>query len=146
MIRFGSPDQLWLLLALPLLIVLGLLVRRNRLVALRQFSGGEVWLARFRSEVNPHRRTVKSILWIIVLATAILAIARPQWGARVESVERRGSDVFMVLDTSLSMAAEDLPPSRLSQAKRKIEQLLAALPGERVGLVTFAGRRPSPAP
>lgn len=139
MIRFGSPEQLWLLLALPLLILLGLLVRRNRLVALRQFSGGAAWLTRFRAEVSPHRRTVKSLLWIVVLTASILAVARPQWGTRVESVERRGSDVFMVLDTSLSMAAEDLPPNRLSQAKRKIERLLGALPGERVGLVTFAG-------
>ena len=48
--------------------------------------------------------------------------------------------MIVVLDTSLSMAAEDVAPNRLDQARHAIESLLGRLEGDRVGLVTFAGQ------
>jgi Ca-activated chloride channel family protein len=48
--------------------------------------------------------------------------------------------VVVVLDTSLSMSAEDLTPSRLTQAKHAVGSLLDRLAGDRVALVTFAGQ------
>jgi len=138
--RFAAPEYLWALLALPLLglAAWGLFFRNSR--ALRRFAGGAAFVDRFAGEVSIHRRAVKLLLLFVALTSLILALARPQWGTRMEPVTRRGSDLVIVLDTSLSMATEDLAPNRLSQAKHAIASLLERSTGERVGLVTFAGR------
>jgi Ca-activated chloride channel family protein len=54
-------------------------------------------------------------------------------------VRRKGLDLVIALDTSYSMNAEDVAPSRLEKAKREIRSLIARLKGDRVGLVAFAG-------
>jgi Ca-activated chloride channel family protein len=69
----------------------------------------------------------------------ILAAARPQWGGRQEPVTRSGNDVMIMLDTSLSMACEDVSPDRFQRALLAAESLVRRLPGDRIGLVTFSG-------
>jgi len=55
-------------------------------------------------------------------------------------VKRRGNDVFVCVDTSLSMSAEDVAPSRMEAAKRSLGLMVSQLQGDRVGIVAFAGR------
>ena len=138
--RFAEPAILWALLAVPLLaaLALGAAVRRRR--ALAAFAGGESHLARFRGEVSRDRRAAKLITLLIAATSGIVAAARPQWGVRVEPIESRGVDLVVLLDTSLSMAAEDVAPSRLAYARHAVDALLRKIPGNRVALVTFAGR------
>ena len=69
----------------------------------------------------------------------ILSLARPQWGMRQETVQRQGVDVLVALDTSYSMNAEDVAPSRLEKAKSEIRGLIGRLKGDRIGLIAFAG-------
>jgi Ca-activated chloride channel family protein len=137
--RFAGPELLWLLLLLPLLGFAGwwAVLRRRR--ALRRFAGGAHLVARFTGEVSLHRRAAKQLLLFLALASTIVAAARPQWGTRLEPITRRGVDVVVVLDTSLSMAAEDAAPNRLDLAKHQVDLLLERLAGNRVALVTFAG-------
>jgi Ca-activated chloride channel family protein len=134
--RFADPQFLWLYLLVPVVVLggLGMHVRR-----LRRFAGGEAQLARFEATVSVHRRAAKTLLVYVSLAALPAALARPQWGARLEQVTSRGVDVAIVLDTSLSMLAEDVAPSRLEQARFAIDSLLDWLEGDRVSLVTFAG-------
>ncbi len=138
--RFANPELLWLILVLPALglATLWSLGRRRR--ALQGFAGGAEYVSRFDAQVNVHLRAAKLLLLYLALLAAIIAAARPQWGTRLEPVTRRGVDVVVVLDHSLSMAAEDLAPDRLSHAKHAIDSLLQQLPGDRVALVTFAGQ------
>lgn len=138
--RFLHPEWLWLLLFLPTLAVVAWwgAARRNR--ALRRFAGGAEQLARFTDEVSAHRRAAKWLLLCLALGAVIVAASRPQWGSRLEPITRRGVDVAVVIDTSLSMAAEDLSPNRLARAKHQVDRLLALLAGNRVALVTFAGQ------
>jgi len=138
--RFAAPEVLWLLVALPVLIAASVAAARGRRRALERFAGGPGHLARFTGQVSVQRRAVKSALRWTALALAIVALARPQAGTRLEAVTRRGVDVVMVLDTSLSMAAPDLAPSRLDHARHAIAGLLDELAGDRVALVTFAGQ------
>jgi Ca-activated chloride channel family protein len=70
---------------------------------------------------------------------AVLAAARPQVGARVVQVERRGREVVVALDVSLSMEANDVVPNRLERSKQEIRELLDGLRGDRVGIVIFSG-------
>jgi Ca-activated chloride channel family protein len=138
--RFALPEILWALLALPLLAA-GLwaaAIARRR--ALARFGGGTEFLARFARQTSPHRRAAKAIALAVAVGCGVLAAARPQWGAGTETVTRKGIDLVIVLDTSRSMAAEDAPPSRLARGVRAASLLLDALGGDRVALVTFAGK------
>ena len=68
-----------------------------------------------------------------------MAVARPKFGVYFEQVTTRGVDLFVVLDVSRSMLAQDVRPNRLERAKSDILDLLSRLEGDRVGLIVFAG-------
>ncbi len=138
--RFAAPELLWLLLALPILALAGWWAHSAGDRALRRFAGTREYVSRFTVQVSRNRRAIKQLLLYLTLVTVCVALARPQWGARLEPITRHGSDIILVLDTSLSMASEDLAPSRLEQAKHAIGSLLDRLAGNRVALVTFAGK------
>ena len=138
--RFARPEFLALLAAIPLWIVAGwwITVRRRR--ALVRFAGGPGNVSRFLDDVGVNRRVVKAILLLVAYGGLSLALARPQWGSRVESVERRGIDVVLILDTSRSMAVQDIAPDRFRQARLGAAELVRHLEGDRVALVAFAGK------
>lgn len=138
--RFVRPEALWLLMLLIPLALGSWWSAHRRRSALWRFAGGSSRSARFSSEISLHRRIAKQILLHAAIAGSIFAVAQPQWGTRLEPITRRGVDMVIVLDTSLSMAADDLAPSRLQQAKHQIDRLLQEVPGNRVALVTFAGQ------
>tara|TARA_B100001996_G_scaffold45046_1_gene32532 strand:+ start:12 stop:1019 length:1008 start_codon:yes stop_codon:yes gene_type:complete len=77
----------------------------------------------------------------IAIGLFILAIAAsgPQIGTRVRPVERKGIDLVIALDTSTSMDAEDVTPSRLLKAKFELGRLIRSLKGDRVAIIVFAG-------
>jgi Ca-activated chloride channel family protein len=75
----------------------------------------------------------------IALSLLILAAANPQIGTRLEEVKQTGIDVFILLDVSLSMSAEDIKPNRLEKAKYQISNLINKLRGDRIGLIIFSG-------
>jgi Ca-activated chloride channel family protein len=138
--RFFRPEMLWLILALPLMGLAGWWAASRKSSALRKLAGGADYSSRFNADISPNRRAVKIMLLYLALLALILATARPQWGTRLEPVTRKGVDIVLVLDNSLSMAAEDMAPSRLAYARHAIDSLLARLAGNRVALVTFAGQ------
>jgi Ca-activated chloride channel family protein len=55
-------------------------------------------------------------------------------------MKREGLDIMILLDTSISMDAEDMKPSRLEKAKQEIRGVVERLSGDRIGLVLFAGQ------
>ena len=138
--RFVHPELLWFILLVPVLALAAWWSIKLRRRALRRFAGGAEPVERFSAEVSGHRRAAKVLLTYFAIVAALVAAARPQWGTRLEEVRRGGVDLVVVLDTSLSMAAEDASPDRLGQAKHEIDSLLRQVEGNRVALVTFAGR------
>ena len=76
---------------------------------------------------------------LLAFAFLILALARPQFGTRVETVRSEGQDVIVALDVSRSMLAEDVTPNRLERARLEIMRILQRLDGDRIGFVAFAG-------
>lgn len=129
--RFASPEFLHFFWAVPPLILLlffGLQRKRKALL-------------RFYRNVDPahlHRHKVQAGLLLLSASLLIFAIARPQWGAKPESVAER-LDVMLALDISTSMLAEDeASVRRLTRAKEAMFSLLEALKEDRVGLLYFA--------
>src|SRR3990167_9531116 len=78
-------------------------------------------------------------LFIIVLGLLVTALAQPQWGETKKKIQRKGIEIIFLVDTSLSMLAEDFPPSRIDKAKLEMKSFLRKLKGDRIGIVTFAG-------
>lgn len=94
-----------------------------------------------RTSAPPSRaRSIALRLLVVVVALALgTALARPRWGEKTETVERRGADVVLVLDTSASMRATDVTPSRFVVARQAALSLLSSLPADRVALVGCEG-------
>ena len=126
---------LWLLPALGLFFVWSFGSRRRRLEMLVAPS----LAPRLTREFSRVKSVLRVLLLLGCFAFFILALARPQWGMRPETVRRKGVDILVALDTSYSMNAEDVAPTRLAKAKAEIRSLLGRLRGDRIGLVSFAG-------
>lgn len=91
----------------------------------------------------PMYSRIKSIarsgIWIFAVACLLVAAADPQVGTKLETVKETGIDIYILLDVSLSMQAQDIQPSRLGKAKLEISNLIQQLHGDRIGLIVFAG-------
>lgn len=85
------------------------------------------------------RKYLKFALLLLSLAFLFVAWANPQWGNRKEKVTAKSSDIFVALDISQSMMAEDISPNRLERAKRLAINIVSGLKGNRIGLILFAG-------
>ncbi|MEW6365497.1 MAG: VWA domain-containing protein [Acidobacteriota bacterium] len=136
--RFLDPGILYGLLLIPILWATFFFADRRARAALALF--GEPRL------IDPTRRSPpawvirgKRLLLTLGLAFMFLALARPQWGEKMEEVRRKGLDIMIVLDVSASMDAPDPKPSRLEAARGEIGAFLDLLEADRVGLVCFAG-------
>jgi len=140
---FAQPLFLWLLLVPAALLIWEL--------GRRAYSGArphpKILHAEARAKTlrlteprSTERRIkgAKPFLWL-GLALGIVALARPQYGAREEPVFEQSREVIIALDLSRSMLAEDIKPNRLDRAKLLITGLFERLAGERVGLVVFSG-------
>ncbi len=138
MFRFASPEWLFALLLVPLLFAGMWLSGIRRRTLLERFGELELVL-RLTASVNQKARILKGALILGAFVFLALALARPQFGTRIETVRRRGQDVLVAVDLSRSMLAEDVTPSRLDRARLAILRLIRSLDGDRIGLVAFAG-------
>ena len=82
---------------------------------------------------------LRSRLIILGIIFILLASGGPQIGLKLKELTRQGVDIFILLDTSTSMNAVDVKPSRMEKAKYELGRLLNNLEGDRVGLIAFAG-------
>ena len=135
---WGTPFFFTLLPVTALVLMAVLILRHYRSKRLARFLPGLIPgknLHRDSAELTGLRNT----LGILGLLLCTLALARPQWGYTWRDIERRGLELVFLLDTSNSMRANDLAPTRLQRAKWGIEEFVRALDGDRIGLVGFAG-------
>ncbi len=137
MFRFFASEWLYALVAVPVLALLFWSAASRRRRALEAF--GELDLVqRLTSSVSVVARRWKAVLTLAGVAFALFALARPQFGTRVETVRSRGQDIVVAVDLSQSMLAEDVSPNRLERARLAILRLMNGLDGDRIGLVAFA--------
>jgi Ca-activated chloride channel homolog len=127
--------MLWLLLLIPGFVVLYILLqRRRRKYALRYAS---LSLVKEALGSGPgKRRYIPPILFLIGLTISILAIARPAASITLPSMQ---GTVILTIDSSGSMNADDLKPSRLEAAKAAAKTFIAKQPSNvRIGVVSFS--------
>jgi len=137
-LTFGSPLWLWALALVPALAALYLWshIRSRALV-------GKIVAPRLRESlagsVSRFRRSLRAGLVLAAMAAAILAMAQPRYGFIEREIKQKGRDIIVAVDTSRSMLATDISPTRLARAKLLTQDLIRLLKGDRVGLVAFAG-------
>ncbi|HKI68158.1 MAG TPA: VWA domain-containing protein, partial [Verrucomicrobiae bacterium] len=137
--RFAYPHLLWLLLVLPpALAVFFLASQRKRQALVKQFIQGRL-LPSLTVGLSPGRQKFRFVCLVLDVALLIVALARPQWGFTWQEATQRGLDIVVAIDTSKSMLAEDIAPSRLARAKLAALDLMQDAKADRLGLVAFAG-------
>jgi Ca-activated chloride channel family protein len=137
MFRFAFP---WVFVVLPMCLAAAWWMARRR-----SRSGSRLTLP--RAEVlgalsrSPWHHVDRMLPWIRGLALVLVvgALARPQSGARQETVSTEGVDIVVALDISGSMRCEDFRPmNRLAVAKRTVAEFADGRPSDRLGLVVFS--------
>jgi Ca-activated chloride channel family protein len=135
---FATPLVLLALVAIPLLTRWYVSQQRRRTQAAQAFVQTPL-----TASVVPRqpgwRRHAPMVVFAIAIAVLIVAAARPQ---RTVAVPVDGGAIMLANDTSSSMTATDVRPSRLAAAQQAAERFLAKIPSSILaGQIEFA-RRP----
>jgi len=133
---FDAPGRLWLLAAVPLLVLAYILVLRLKARHAMRYTNTTVM-----SQVMPGQsqwlRHVTVALALLSLVALAVAWAKP---LGIDKVPRERATVVLVIDVSQSMAATDVDPTRLDAAKAQAKNFAAGLPaGYNVSLVSLSG-------
>ena len=136
MFRFEHPGLFWAAV-IPVLLV-GFYYLRQYLIA-RDWSR---WgMLSSNEKVQSIQPAKPGWLWLAITASLLLLVAfvNPQWGYKTVSVENKSADIYLLMDISNSMLAQDVAPSRLERARRLALDLSNAFMTDKVGLILFAG-------
>lgn len=136
--RFLYPELLFLLL-LPVLLVVPVLYRTHvQRKKLKEF--GRTDLVRdLMPDLSLRRKLGKDLILLFAFTLMILALARPQMGAKTEKVKLEGIEMMVALDISNSMRATDASPSRLALARNIVSRMIDKMSNNKIGLIFFAG-------
>ena len=138
MVRYTHPEMFYLFI--PLTQVLIWYAYQGRKLRMNLESLGTPSVKRFLLNRVKHTSIrLRSQLIILGIIFIILASVGPQIGMKLTELTRKGIDIFILVDTSTSMNAVDVKPSRMEKAKYELGRLLNNLEGDRAGLIAFAG-------
>ncbi len=133
---FLAPARLWLLLGVAALIGVYVFLQFRRPRFTVRFSNLDL-LDKLAPKRPGWRRHIGSALFALALSSMVVAFAQPVMTLKVP---RERSTVIIAIDTSLSMAATDVQPSRLEAAQTAAIEFVNTLPKKlNIGLVSFAG-------
>jgi Ca-activated chloride channel homolog len=134
--KFLWPNMLWLLLALPLLVMLYFWLMNRRKKANIVYSDLTLIKQAMQQQAN-WRRHVPPVLFLMSLALMLVALGRP---SAIVSLPSQHETIVMAMDVSGSMRAKDVEPDRMTASKTAAKQFVKDTPVDtRIGLVTFAG-------
>jgi Ca-activated chloride channel family protein len=132
---FEWPIALLGLLAVPLAVYGYVLLERRRKQQAAAFANPAL-VPNLIGRRPGRLRHLPPVLVLVALVALTIGVARPHADL---SVKREEATIVLALDTSRSMVATDVPPSRLAVAQEAVRRFLDALPpAYRVGMVSFA--------
>jgi Ca-activated chloride channel homolog len=132
--NFLSPGRLWLAIVPVALAVGYIVIQRTRKHHAVRFSSVDL-LASVMPKRSGWQRHVPTGLLLLSLLSLVVGFARP---TKTINVAKERGTVILTLDTSASMNASDVKPSRLAAAQDAARSFVNGLPkGLLVGLVTF---------
>ncbi len=135
---FFNPSYAGYFFVVPIIMGIIYIGYRKRKKGLEAFVNAALW-PRIVPTLSLSRRFLSYSLWMVAFCLLIVAMMRPQYGLKFDTVTRKGQDIYIALDVSKSMLAKDLQPSRFAFAKQEIGSFIENLKGDRIGLILFAG-------
>ena len=136
-ITFANPLFLWgLLIIVP--AVVWYVFRHKKQEASLRFSDLQGFETLPKSW-KVYGRHILFVMQMAALALLIVAMARPQSTSSNQTSNIEGIDIILAQDISGSMLARDLKPDRLEASKKVAQDFVEGRPGDRMGLVVFAG-------
>lgn len=138
MFRFANPEYLFLLIILPLMVI-GFIITNIRKRKDVEKLGELRLIKQLMPELSLKRSYLKFWLCFAAVACLIIAIARPQFGSKIEKVSKEGIELVIAIDVSNSMLARDVAPDRLSKAKQILNRIITDRKNDKVAIVVFAG-------
>ena len=134
---FEDPQFFWLFLLLPFTVA-WYIWKRNQQSAELRISSTRSFVAKpgFLGRLRP----ILFVLRLLVVSLVITALARPRTvDVSSRTSTTKGVDIVMAIDISASMLARDLEPNRLEATKALAAEFIKNRPGDRIGLVVYAG-------
>lgn len=138
MFRFENVAAFQFLWAIPVLIILRMIYQRIFQKKIESAIGSRMYPFLTKS-VSSKKRRLKDWFSYIAIVFFVIALARPQFGASEQQVKSQGVEIIIAVDVSESMMSEDVRPSRLDQVKAELGRLVDQMPGNKIGIVAFAG-------
>jgi Ca-activated chloride channel family protein len=136
-VSFESPYVLLALLVVPLLVAAYVYRERRRREEAARFGNPEL-LPNLVPASPGWRRHLPLAVLLVALAAMLVGVARPHASVRVKEQD---ATVILAIDTSLSMRATDVKPTRLAAARAAAAAFLDRVPEKfRVGVIGFTGR------
>lgn len=136
--RFANPDYLYALAGIVLFIAIFVWNRFVRAKKLRTLADANL-VDVIVPDYSPIRYFAKFVLYCFAYACVVMALARPQFGVKIDEVKKRGIELVIALDVSNSMLAQDVKPSRLEKAKLSIQNIINRMHDDKIAIVVFAG-------
>ena len=136
--NIGNLNFLYLFLLLPIYYLFYRYAFSSKELKKHIFADAELHQDIITPQIFTEKRK-DLIIALVILFLLIFSLLQPQWGFSWKSAQRKGLDIVVALDVSESMLAQDVSPSRLERAKRKIIDLIDNLKGDRIALISFAG-------
>ena len=135
---FKDPHFLYILFAVLFFVALYFYSNARRKKNIAQFGDVELLKALIPSSAELRSR-ITFWLTTVALVLLVIAVARPRYGTKKETMLTKGVEVVVALDISNSMMAEDITPSRLDKAKRLISRMMTQASGNKFALIVYAG-------
>lgn len=133
---FISPGRLWWLIAVAAMAAVYVAVQFRRTTYALRFSNIEL-LDKVAPRRPAWRRHVVAGGYLLALAALVVAVAQPQAEQRVP---KERATIILAIDTSLSMQATDVSPTRIDAAKVAAVKFVRSMPPKlRLGVVDFSG-------
>jgi Ca-activated chloride channel family protein len=138
MFQFEHIELLWTLGIIPVLVLMYWLSRLSYRNQQKKLISNTLF-TRLVPGLSPRRKIWRFVFLLFAFAAFSIALANPQWGTKKKKIKTQSSDIFIALDISQSMMAEDISPNRLERSKKFISELIEKLRGDRIGIILFAG-------
>ena len=137
--QFHLLRPAWLIALIPAIIIFSFLLKR-RLASARWNGIIDKTLMPYVLDQMPSEQS-RWPLWFILFAWVIasIALAGPTWQQLPQPVQKKDDALVVVLDMSLSMAAQDVSPDRATRAQQKVIDILKQRTEGLTALVVYAG-------
>ncbi len=96
------------------------------------------WTINQKINVKKRRLVWKMLLRSLYFGLFLVALAGPSIGNAMKEIKQEGKDIFLAIDLSRSMNAEDIQPSRLQRIKFELKNLVKNFSSDRVGIIIFS--------